>query len=140
MPFIQTAFTGNKAQLLFHMKKVLLASAIIASVLNLSSCGLSRNLTTNQNQNQTSVVLSQKNYKIVGKVSGSVSGTYIIGMGSLRKKALRNNAIDEMIKNAGLKGSQAIVNTTVKQSVKMITPFYAQVNVTATGNIIEFTK
>ena len=41
-------------------------------------------------------------------------------------------------KNANLNGSQALVNTTVKQNVKMITPLYIQVEITATGNIIEF--
>ena len=60
-------------------------------------------------------------------------------MGSLRKKALQANAIDEMLKNAKLTGSQAVVNTSVKQTVKMITPFYVKVTMTATANIVEFT-
>ncbi len=122
------------------MKKLLLASVVAACVLGLSSCGISQNLTSNQNQNQTSVVLSQDNYRIIGTASGEVTGRYIFGLGNIRKHALRANAIDEMTKNAKLSGSQAIVNTTVKQSVKMITPIYVEVTVTATGNIVEFTN
>ena len=99
------------------MKKVFLASVITACAFSLSSCGISQNLTTNQNQNQTSVVLSQNNYRIIGKATGSVTGTYILGFGNIRKKTLRSNAIDEMTKNANLNGSQALVNTTVKQNV-----------------------
>ena len=122
------------------MKKLLLASVVAACVLGLSSCGISQNLTSNQNQNQTSVVLSQDNYRIIGKADGTVTGRYIFGFGNIRKRALQANAIDEMTRNAKLSGSQAIVNTTVKQSVKMITPIYVEVTVTATGNIIEFTN
>ena len=122
------------------MKKILLASVVAACVLGLSSCGISQNLTSNQNQNQTSVVLSQNNYRIIGTASGEVTGRYVFGLGNIRKQALRANAIDEMTKNAKLNGSQAIVNTTVKQSVKMITPIYVEVTVTATGNIVEFTN
>lgn len=122
------------------MKKILLASVVAACVLGLSSCGISQNLTSNQNQNQTSVVLSQDNYRIIGTASGEVTGRYVFGLGNIRKQALRANAIDEMTKNAKLSGSQAIVNTTVKQSVKMITPIYVEVTVTATGNIVEFTN
>ena len=122
------------------MKKLLLASVVAACVLGLSSCGISQNLTSNQNQNQTSVVLSQDNYRIIGTASGEVTGRYIFGLGNIRKHAVRANAIDEMTKNAKLSGSQAIVNTTVKQSVKMITPIYVEVTVTATGNIVEFTN
>lgn len=44
-----------------------------------------------------------------------------------------------MLKNAKLTGSQAVVNTSVKQTVKMITPFYVKVTMTATANIVEFT-
>ena len=85
------------------------------------------------------MVLSQNNFRVVGQASGTVSGTYVLGMGSLRKKALQANAIDEMLKNAKLTGSQAVVNTSVKQTVKMITPFYVKVTMTATANIVEFT-
>ena len=116
-------------------------SAVFASVLTLSGCGLANNLTTNQNQNQTSVVLSQNNYRIIGTASGEVTGKYILGFGNIRKKALKDNAINEMMKNANLDGgSKAVTNITVKSSVKMITPVYVEVTMTATGNIIEFTK
>ena len=123
------------------MKKILLIGAVIASMLSFSSCGVTSNLTSNQNQNQTSVVLSQNNYKVIGKTSAEVTGKYVLGFGNIRKKALKDNGIDEMMKKANLEGgSKAITNITVKSSVKMITPLYMEVSMTATGNIIEFTK
>lgn len=114
---------------------------MMAGILTFSSCGISSNLTSNQNQNQTSVVLSQNNYKVLGKVSAEVTGRYILGFGNIRKKALKDNAIDEMMKSANLEGgAKAVTNITVKSSIKMITPFYMEVSMIATGNVIEFTK
>lgn len=121
------------------MKKVLIA-VCVAAMAGLTSCGVSPNLTTNQNQAQTSVVLSQNNYQVKRQVSGESKGIYVFGIGNLKKKALESNAINEMMKNANLRGSQAIVNISVKQNIKMITPIYVEVKVIATGTIVEFTK
>ncbi len=115
-------------------------------LLGLTSCGLYGNLTSNQNQNQTSVVLSEANFKYIGTVSGEVSQTYILGFGGIRPKALKDNAIDKMMREARrnnpdlMTGSKAITNISVEQSIKMITPFYVKCTVTAHGTIIEFTK
>ncbi len=122
------------------MKKLFLMSALVAGTLTFSSCGVSNNLTDNRNLNETSVVLSQNNYKIVGQTTGEVTGRYIIGIGNFSKKALRNNAIDQMMKNANLHGSQALTNVTVRSSRRIITPLYVEVTMTATANIVEFTK
>ena len=122
------------------MKKILPLAFAAACALSLTSCGISQDLASNQNQNQTSVVLSQNNFRIVGQSSASVKGVYVFGFGNLRKKALEKNAIDEMIRKANLTGSQAVTNITVKRGIKMITPIYVEVTMTATGNIVEFTK
>ena len=92
------------------------------------------------NLTDTRVVLDRSNFKVIGQAEGESSATYILGIGGLSKKALKNNAINEMSKNAKLTGAQSLVNITTNASIKMITPLYMQVTYTATANIIEFTK
>lgn len=112
----------------------------VASLLVLSSCGTQSPMTGNLNQTQTSVVMSNANYKIVGSVSETVKQKYVLGMGGLSVKALKESAQSKMINKANLTGSQAIINTNVQSTVKMFTPIYIERTVTAYGTIIEFTK
>ena len=127
------------------MKKIITGAALCA-VLALPGCGVYGNMTSNQNQNQTSVVLNEANFKFVGNVSGVVSQTYVLGFGGLRRSALRNNAVDKMMqeareKNPGLmSGSKAVINVSVNENVKIITPLFVKRTVTVHGTIIEFTK
>lgn len=114
--------------------KVIIA---IAAVLLLVSCGASQNLTYNTNVNQTSVVLSQKNFHVVKTVQASVSATYIFGLGGISQKALKNNAVAELTKKARLTGSQALVNITVKNTAKMFL-FIGNVTYYAEATVIEF--
>ena len=106
----------------------------VAAVLLLASCGISQNLTTNANLNQTNVVLSQKNFHVVKTVQAEVTATYVFGMS---KKALYSNAVAELTKNANLTGSQALVNVTVKNSAKSIL-CYNKITYHAEGTVIEF--
>ena len=108
-----------------------------AAVLLLASCGVSQNLTSNANLNQTNVVLSQKNFHVVKTVEAETSATYVFGIGGMSKKALYNNAVAELTKKADLTGSQALVNVTVKSSAKMIVLF-GQVTYRAEATVIEF--
>lgn len=106
------------------MRKVkFLLVAVIVSIC-LVSCSTSQSLTTNQNQNQTSVVLQGANYKIVKQVSGEArgKGTY---------SSIANNAYVQMIQNANLQESQAIIYINYERIDK---------KVIATGTIIEFIK
>ena len=113
---------------------------IIAIVsLILTSCGLTSNLSQNINENQTSVVLSQANFHVVKTVQAKVSATYIFGLGGLSKKALKNNAIAELTKEARLTGSQALINITVKSAVKTVL-FWSQNTFYAEATVIEFDK
>lgn len=122
------------------MKKLLSRIAMaVAAILLLASCGVSQNLTTNANLNQTNVVLSQKNFHVVKNVKADVSATYVFGIGGLSKKALHNNAVAELTKAANLTGSQALVNVTVKNSSKMVL-FVGKVTCYAEGTVIEFDK
>lgn len=123
------------------MKKAIIACLLTATIFSFTSCGTSSNLIFNQNQNQTSVVLSQNNFKVVGTAKGQVKSTYIFGLGGLSKKSLRENAMGAMIKSADLKdGAKAIINANVTEKNVFVLPFFYKRIMTAEGQIIEFTK
>ena len=117
------------------MKKIS-ALLMLVAVLCLTGCGVAS--TTSNNLTETKIVLSENNFKVVGQAYGEAQATYVFGIGGLSKKALRNNAINEMSKNANLTGAQTLANITTNASVKMITPVFVQITYTATANIIEF--
>ena len=123
------------------MKKLFIICTFVAVALSFTGCaGAASTIATNHNLTQTQVVLSDNNFKVIGQAYGEATATYICGIGGLSKKALYNNAINEMAKNANLHGSQTLTNTTVHYSVKMITPFYVKTTCSATANIVEFIK
>ncbi len=121
------------------MKKLALA-CVAALTMTLTSCGFHNEATSNINQHQTSVVLSKNNYRVLKTVSGESQQTYIFGIGGLSKKSLTQSAHNEMIKNADLKGSQAIINTTVQYKVSTILGIKSDVTAIVTGTVIEFTE
>ncbi|MEE1309369.1 MAG: DUF6567 family protein [Bacteroidaceae bacterium] len=118
------------------MKKNIILCAVAIAALSLTSCGVA--MPTSNNVTETKVVLSEKNFKVVGQATGEAKATYVFGMGGIRKKALRNNAVNEMSKNANLSGAQTLTNITTQESVMMITPIFIQRTCTATANIVEF--
>ncbi|MBR5499348.1 MAG: hypothetical protein IKV75_04205 [Bacteroidales bacterium] len=120
------------------MKKLFSKVAMaVAAVLLLSGCGVNMNLVTNHNLNQTNVVLSQKNFHVVKSVEAEVSAKYYFGIGGTSKKYLHDNVVAELTKNAGLTGSQALVNVTVHNSAKVVL-FVSTVTYYAEGTVIEF--
>lgn len=122
------------------MKKFILNLILVVSaVLLLASCGVSQNMTSNTNLQQTNVVLSQNNYHVVKSVEAEVSSTYVFGIGGLSKRALHSNAVAELTKKANLTGSQALINVTVKSSGKLIF-FFGKTTFSAQGTVIEFDK
>lgn len=84
------------------------------------------------------VELSQNNFHVVKHVSSSAKCTYVFGIGGLSWKALKQNAIADMINKANLTGSQTVINVTTKISRRMITPIFIQTTITANGTVIEF--
>ena len=123
------------------MKKLFTICAFVAVALSFTGCmGYSSLTSTNHNLTQTQVVLSENNFNVVGQAYGEATATYICGFCSVSKKELRNNAINEMIKNANLTGAQTLTNVTVSSSVHMITPLWMEMTYSATANIIQFTK
>ena len=121
------------------MKKFWGICAFVAAAFSLTGCSGVASAVSN-NLTQTQVVLSDNNFQVVGQAYGEATATYVLGIGGLSKKALTNNAINEMSKNANLTGSQTLVNITVNHSVAMWTPFYVKMTCSATANIVEFTK
>ena len=123
------------------MKKIFLVGMFTVSVFAFSSCGVSANLVSNQNQNQTSVVLSQNNYKVVGTAKGEVKSSYIMGIGGLSRKSLRENALGAMFQNAQLSGgARAVINANVTEKSISFLPFFTKRIMVAEGQIIEFIK
>lgn len=121
------------------MKKIIGILSSIVIALSLTSCGVSSNLTSNINNNQTNVTLAGNNYHIVKTVEAEVSANYFFGIGGLSRRALHDNAVAELTKRANLTGSQALINVTVKQSAKVIL-FYQDVTYYAEATVIEFDR
>ena len=122
----------------FETMKKFSVLVLLVAALCLTGCAVSSSISNNLTQTQ--VVLSENNFKVVGQAYGEAQATYIFGIGGLSKKALRNNAIDEMSKNANLTGAQTLTNVTTNYSIKMFTPVYIQLTCSATANIVEFNK
>ena len=123
------------------MKKFFTICTFVAVAFSFTGCiGFSSLTATNHNLTQTQVVLSENNFQVVGQAYGEATATYICGFCAVSKKALRNNAIHEMTKNANLTGAQTLTNVTVSSSIHMITPLWMEVTYSATANIVQFIK
>ena len=119
------------------MKKLFFAS-VMCLLLLCTSCGISRQASTNQNAIQTQVVLAKKNYRIVRTVSAECSQNYILGIGGLSEESMTQSAVNEMYLKAKLKGSQALINTSVCYKHQTYLIFYHKTTCIATGTVIEF--
>ena len=121
------------------MKKTLIFLLFAAS-LSITSCGGSSSLMSNTSASQTTVELSKKNFNILGKVSGKSSNTYVFGIGGMSNKALLEQAKNNMMANANLSGSKAVINITYDKHFNGFAPFYSSVTITASAYIVEFTE
>ena len=105
-----------------------------------TSCATHNGLTKNINQNNTEVVLSKNNFKIIKSVKGSAKATYIFGIGGHSKNGLVAEAKANMLENAKLEGtSRAIINETVEIKGSAF-PFVGVYKVIVSGQIVEFTE
>ncbi len=95
------------------MKKLSIVLTIFAGLF-LASCSTGRYATNSQNLNlnQTQVVLSEANFKVVKQVQ-----TYVVYSQKLKFDAqqLKQSAYAQLVKEAELTGSQTIVNVTMEQ-------------------------
>ena len=87
----------------------------------------------------TTVELSQNNFKVVDRVSGSAYANKILGFGISNEK-LYNDAFSQMVKNADLKGgAKALVNVaTDVQFSKYV--LWSRKTVTVSADVVEFTR
>ena len=121
------------------MKKLLVLSLVLGALL-LTGCSAHLYSSANASVAKTEVVLSQKNFKVIGQAEGVATVTQVFGIGGCSPKHVRANAVGEMFKNANLTGSQTIININVKQAVSGVPPIFFRTTWTATGTIIEFTE
>lgn len=120
------------------MKKIHLLFACGLTALLLSNCTTMHRIPV-ASPPQTHVLLKEANYKIVKKVSGEWSTSYVLGLGGTSRSELANNSVAAMIEKAQLKDNQAIINTTTAVSTKYIFGnLYTEINAVTTGYVIEF--
>lgn len=128
-------------QMIFKMNKLKLILIALVAITAFAGCGVHTAYVGNVNSNITQVELSQNNFKVVDKVSGKSTATYIIGIGGLSNKALIEKAKTQMLQNANLRGtSRAIVNMTTEFHISLVYPIFFQRTVTVSAHIIEFTE
>ncbi len=121
------------------MKEGILYLAMAAIVsLCLTGCGAAVHSNgLNADAILTNVTLTENNYRIVGESIGTASATYVFGIGGLSRRAVTENATADMIRNADLRGPQAIINKTVDVKIRNYI-IVVEVDVTVSGQIIEF--
>ncbi len=108
--------------------------------LGLSSCSVGRyvNPSQNLNLNQTQVVLSEANFKVVKHVSKSV----IYTQSSMRFDAdqLYQSAYAELLREANLTGSQSLINVTVELVERTRGLWFKKIDcaIIVSGIVIEF--
>ena len=123
------------------MKKLTILVLLAASLLSLNSCGVSNAFVFNTNQNSTQVHLSEPNYKVAGKVTGSAEVSYVLIFGGLQKKQLYAKAYADMVENANLAtGPKALINVFTEEHVGGVPPFYYKRTITVSANVIEFVR
>lgn len=128
------------------MKKLSIVAVIVVAAVAFTSCASSGGAyysgTTNVNEKQTQVVLSQANYKVVKNVSTVVMFTQKLKFNS---KQLYQSAYNALREEAKLKGSQALVDVTIEEVNQNKYNLNGTVRsskqaVLVSGTVIEFTK
>lgn len=122
------------------MKKLMIALLAVVA-LAMASCSSGRYLghSDNVNINQTQVVLSQNNFKVVKQVSKVVIFEQRY---NFKKGQLKESAYAALLKEAKLEGSQTIVNVTFEEVQRLsgILIPKTQSAILVQGTVIEFTK
>jgi hypothetical protein len=122
------------------MKKLKILSITLFVMVLAAGCGTHRGAFLNNNNNTTQVELGEKNFKVVSKVSGQSTATYVLGIGGITNKSLVENARSNMMSNADIVGSsKAIINMTTESHSTLVYPFFYQKTITVSGYVVEFT-
>lgn len=122
------------------MKVLNISVVILFATLLLPGCGIHTALVGNMAGHMTNVELARKNFKVVDKISGTYTATYIMGVGGLSHKALIEKAKADMFARNDLTGSsKAVVNVAVEEHIAAFLIFYVRRTVTVSAHVIEFT-
>lgn len=121
------------------MKINYLLITVLFMIFVTTSCKVHDGLTRNENQHQTQIVLSEKNYRIIKYVEGDATARYYFGIGGgSSKRGLLARARENMFSNAGLIGkSRAIINETVETQYRQVF-FMTEVRYIVSAYIVEF--
>lgn len=120
------------------MKKNVTLIAITALIFSLSSCAVHYGLPSNQNKNNTEVVLQGANYTVVQKVQGTADSWIVFGFGG-SFKPLAAQARANMLASADLIGkSRAVINEVVEVNDKFFV-VCSKKTVTISAHVVEFT-
>lgn len=121
------------------MKTIKILLIVFLPMILITSCGIHSAMVGNINNSNTNVELSKKNFKIIGRVSGSSTATYVFGIGGLSNKNLIERAKAEMLGQLS-GGSRAIINVTTESHYTLIVPFFYRKTITVSAHLIEFTE
>lgn len=122
------------------MKQLSILSIAILLITSLTSCGVNEALVLNHNSNATQVHLAGKNYKVIEQVTGTADVSYVLAFGGVIRKQLYQNAYSQLVKNADLSGSRALVNIVTEQHLGGVPPFYFKRTITVSAHVVEFTE
>ena len=123
-----------------YLNKVILYFSIAFLAI---SCGLPPTGYLGHSTN-TQVILSEANYRVIGTVKGSATGSIIFGFGPSQSR-LYSRAKKDMLENANLSGggnkSRAIINITTDEQINyfwLYYPFWISKTVYIAADVIEF--
>lgn len=118
----------------------ILFALLISTLILFTSCTGYRGLTRNINNHETSVVLSQPNYKIIKYVQGESVAKYFLGIGGYGNKGMIAEARRKMLSHTGMIGqSRAIINETVEVRTKQIL-LYTEFRYIVSAYVVEFSN
>lgn len=122
-------------------KSFALGVVLISCTLFLNSCGINMGFLTDKTRTITHVELSKKNFKVLDRVSGTSSATYVLGFGGMKNKDLTDMAMNDLLSKANLNGgAKALANTTVDVHKGGLPFFYSKITVKISAHVVEFTE
>ena len=117
-------------------KKLIILLLIVANAMCLTGC-----FSTFHGTAQSSVVLNQKNFKIIKTVKGEASAKYFLGIGGFSvRDGLYADARAQILASNPLQEGQALANIVTDYETKNVLGLWWKTSVIMTADIVEFTK
>lgn len=92
------------------------------------------------NQNSGVVQLFKKNFKVIGRMTGEASATYVFGVFGPDKQNLYSQAMIDLERKAKLEGNARALMSIVTDQKVTWSWFATTVTVYVSANVIEFTE